>query len=72
MILNIFSVIESVNINEHLVMISFSPRRGKSSFSIGFLSKSASEEKKELSSMISDRITASGITSHLKPSQGNF
>jgi len=49
---------------------SYSPRRGKSSFSIGFLSKSANDEKKELSSMISDRITASGIASQFKPSQG--
>jgi len=50
---------------------SYSPRRGKSSFSIGFLSKSANDEKKELSSMISDRITASGIASQFKPSQAS-
>lgn len=50
---------------------SYSPRRGKSSFSIGFLSKSASDEKKELSSMISDRITASGIASQFKQSQAS-
>jgi len=64
-----YQKIVKININNFL-NVEFSPRRGKSSFSIGFLSKSANDEKKELSSMISDRITASGIASQFKQSQG--